>query len=107
MPIYEYRHTDGFEKPCKQEIIEVFQTMSAPEMSICPNCGRSIQKLISMPARHQQHINNTLNEKNIAEKGFSKYVKTEDGKYEKATGPDEAPAVLDKATMAQNLSHLE
>lgn len=107
MPIYEYRHTDGFEEPCKQDILEVFQTMSAPEMSICPNCGKPIQKLISMPARHQQHINNTLNEKNIAEKGFSKYVKTEDGKYEKAAGPAEAPATLDRGTMAENLKHLD
>ena len=107
MPIYEYRHTNGFEEPCNKDILEVFQTMSAPELSICPQCGKPIQKMISMPARHQQHLNNTLNEKNIAEKGFSKYVKTEDGKYEKATGPDEAPAVLDKATMAQNLSHLD
>ena len=59
------------------------------------------------PARHQQHLNNTLNEKNIAEKGFSKYVKTEDGKYEKAAGPAEAPATLDRGTMAENLKHLD
>ena len=107
MPIYEYRHTSQFSEPCKEELIEVFQTMSAPAMSICPKCGTSIQKVISMPARHQQHINNTLNDSNLAKKGFSKYVKTEDGKYEKATGPDEAPATLDKATMAQNLKHLD
>lgn len=107
MPIYEYRHTTGVERPCENELIEVFQTMSAPSLSICPKCGTSIQKIVSMPARHQQHINNTLNDSNLAKKGFSKYVKTEDGKYEKATGPDEAPAILDRGKMAENLKHLD
>ena len=103
MPIYEYEHTEGHSSPCLKDRIEIVQKMSDATLSICPYCAKPIRKLISMPAKHQQAQSNTLSDENIKKQGFTKYEKVGDGLYEKAAGPDEAPDILDKRVMRDNL----
>jgi hypothetical protein len=105
MPIYEYKHVENDVNDC-DEVIEVFQNMSAAPLERCPKCMRAIKKMISVPCKHQDSVKNTLSDSNLSQKGFSKYVKTGDGTYEKMTGPDEAPATLDKKNMKAGLQKM-
>ncbi len=44
MPLYEYEC-----KQCHQRV-EKIQSFSAPEITICPNCGGELERVISAPA---------------------------------------------------------
>ncbi|MCO4782926.1 MAG: hypothetical protein KC646_11435 [Candidatus Cloacimonetes bacterium] len=105
MPIYEYKHTEGFSGDCK-EVQEYFHSIQAKSYTECPKCKHPLQKVISMPAKHAESIKDKMSDKNLSRLGFSKYVKSEDGKYEKASGPSEAPSTLDRDAMKQNLDNM-
>lgn len=95
MPIYEYVHKLRDDSNCL-EFIEVFQQMSEPPLTECPQCGKQILKKISLPGRHQGSVKDRLSDQNLSKHGFSKYVKSSDGSYEKAAGPDDAPSTIYK-----------
>jgi putative FmdB family regulatory protein len=82
---------------------EHVQGMNSPVLTACPECGKPVRRKISLPAKHAKGQGHILSDKNISEKGFSKYVNMGNGRYEKAAGPDEAPDVLDRGVMNQNL----
>ena len=86
MPIYEYQ-TTGEGCPHCQERFEVVQTFSAPALETCPECGGAIAKAFSTPAvQGAGRSAETLSNKGLAEKGFTKYVKAGGGHYEKVAG---------------------
>ena len=105
MPIYEYKHTESYGTDCS-EIQEYFHGISAKSYTECPKCKHPLQKLVSMPARHAESMKDKMSDKNLSRLGFSKYVKSSDGKYEKASGPADAPSTLDRDAMKQNLDKM-
>jgi len=86
MPIYEYQSTQDGCPHCRERF-EVVQTMSAPPIEICPECGGPVAKVFSTPAvQGVGRTDATMSNKNLAEKGFTKYVKAGGGHYEKVAG---------------------
>ena len=91
MPIYEYEADEAGDCAHCAGRFEVVEPISATGLLICPECGRPVHRVISAPAIHGAgRSGEVLSNKNLAEKGFTKYVKAGDGHYEKAagSGPD-------------------
>jgi hypothetical protein len=105
VPIYEYQHMDKVVEGCSENL-ELFQRMCEPPLDECPHCNQPVKKVISLPAHHRTSEGDKLSDANLKRTGFSKYVKSGDGTYEKAAGPDEAPAALDRNALDRNLKGL-
>ena len=90
MPIYEYEAEDGLASPCAEcggGRLEVVQSFAAPTLVACPTCGRAVRRVFSAPAiQGAGRSGETLSNKSLAEKGFTKYVKAGGGSYEKVAG---------------------
>lgn len=91
MPIYEYIGVGG--SCCSQcaERFEVVEPITAAPLAACPACSGPVARVLSAPAIHGAGSSGeTLSNKNLADKGFTKYVKAGGGYYEKAagSGPD-------------------
>jgi putative FmdB family regulatory protein len=83
VPIYEYDHLEAGE--CGR--FEVVQRMADAPLATCPTCGKPVQRAISVPAvLSEGRSGDMLSNKNLAAKGFTKYVKAGDGVYEKTAG---------------------
>lgn len=87
MPIYVYE-TIGGQPP---ERFEFFQKMSDPPLERHPETGQPIRRIPATPSvrgkgRASQSTKKMLSDSNLERLGFSKYVKTDDGKYERAVG---------------------
>jgi putative FmdB family regulatory protein len=79
--IYEYEH-EG--RACRRgKVFEHEQPMSEPALAICPECGRPVKRLISVPSLSFPKSNSQL--KNL---GFSKLVRRDHGVYENVTAQD-------------------
>jgi len=86
MPIYEYEHDAATECP-SGERFEVIEGLSAAPLAVCPACGVAVHRCFSAPrVQGAGRSADTLSNKNLAAKGFTKYVKAGDGHYEKAAG---------------------
>lgn len=88
MPIYVYEEIreDGVEG----ESFEVFQRMSDSPLTHHPETGRPIRRI---PARtaiggvwSDHAMGKSISDDKLAKQGFTKYVKTGDGTYEKTVG---------------------
>ncbi len=101
MPVYEYRHTEGYGEGC-QEVVEIVHSMSEPNYETCPVCHKPIRKMLSR-LNSISSEKDKLSDSNLKRNGFSKYVKSSDGTYEKASGPDDAPSTLDRNAIQANL----
>lgn len=91
MPIYEYKPKG--EQACEYCVngFEIMQTMSEEPLTACPKCGNTIARAFSafaMGGKEKEMMSN----KNLAEKGFTKYEKRGDGYYEKTAG--KGPSVI-------------
>ena len=86
MPTYEYASSDP-ERGCERcrEPFEVKQSMRAKPLSKCPACGRPVERLISRCAINTRSEKSMLSDKNLKEKGFTKLVKEDTGRYRKVT----------------------
>lgn len=88
MPIYLYEVVlpDG----SGGEQFEVFQKMSDDPLTRHPQTGEPVRRVFTEPnaprAWTDRHAAAALSDKNLAAKGFTKYVKTGEGTYEKTTG---------------------
>jgi len=81
MPVYEYQHT---QQPCALgDIFEVQQSIHDPVLTACPECGRSVKKLIS-----RSNISTPRSHAELKDMGFTKLVKRDDGVYENVTARD-------------------
>ncbi|MFQ5807471.1 MAG: FmdB family zinc ribbon protein [Phycisphaerae bacterium] len=86
MPTYEYVATDpkhGCER-CRAPF-EVKQSMHDPPLKKCPQCGGPVERLISRCAISTRSVKSMLSDKNLKEKGFTKLVKEDEGRYRKVT----------------------
>jgi predicted nucleic acid-binding Zn ribbon protein len=88
MPIYVYEivQPDGSDG----ETFEWLQGINEPALTEHPETGVPVRRLITAAnmagAFSDMKATSNLSNKNLAEKGFTKYVKAGDGKYEKAAG---------------------
>jgi hypothetical protein len=88
MPIYVYEVVlpDG----SGGEQFELIESMSAAPLTTRPETGEPVRRVFGMPntprAWTDAHGKAATSDKNLAAKGFTKYVKSGDGTYEKTTG---------------------
>ncbi len=98
MPIYVYEVVtpDGE----SGEIFEVFQSMSEDALTEHPETKSPVRRVILAPhvgGRHSDAADKRmLSDDNLGAKGFTKYVKTGDGQYEKTAG--KGPSSISKDT---------
>jgi predicted nucleic acid-binding Zn ribbon protein len=96
MPVYIYEvvRPDG----SSGDTFEVLQNMNDEPLTVHPETAQPVRRVLTAPnvmgKYSETRISAGLSNKNLAAKGFTKYVKTGDGKYEKATGsgPDRISA---------------
>lgn len=88
MPIYVYETVllDG----SGGEQFEVLQSMSDAALTQHPESGEPVRRVFGAPnaprAWTDSQGNAKISDKNLAAKGFTKYVKTGSGTYEKTAG---------------------
>ena len=84
MPLYKYAHTEEKGPDCMDEF-ENLQDLSEPMLTVCPDCGKPVHRVIGvfLPVKGTRAL---LSNENLTEKGFTKYVKAGDGYYEKTAG---------------------
>ncbi|MDP1561970.1 MAG: FmdB family transcriptional regulator [Pirellulaceae bacterium] len=88
MPIYlyEFIQEDGSDG----ETFEWLQGINEPALTEHPETGVPVRRLLTAAnmagSWTDMKATSKLSNKNLAEKGFTKYVKAGDGKYEKAAG---------------------
>jgi hypothetical protein len=88
--VYEYVLPDG--KAGKQ--FEWRQAMTEPPLQHHPDNGRPVRRVIQPPMIAgkwtERGMKNALSDRSLAAKGFTKYVKSSEGRYEKTagSGPD-------------------
>ena len=97
MPRYEYEIilADGE----TGERFEVWQRMADKPLTHHPETGQPVRRVISAPVipgeRSDMKLSSTLkNDRKLGEMGFTKYVKTSDGTYEKRAG--DGPASISR-----------
>ena len=86
MPIYEYCTADP-KRACEhcRRAFEVRQAMRDEALKKCPECGGPVERLISRCAVNTRSQKSMLSDKNLKEKGFTKLVKEDAGRYRKVT----------------------
>ena len=78
------------------EVFEIMQTMSESALTEHPETGQPVRRVIQAPhvggmwSESSQRAR--MSDRKLAEQGFTKYVKTDTGRYEKTTG--EGPSKL-------------
>ena len=88
MPMYVYEVVlpDG----TGGEQFEVFQKMADAALTKHPETGEPVRRVFTEPnaprAWTDQQGKAAVSDKNLASKGFTKYVKTDNGTYEKTAG---------------------
>jgi hypothetical protein len=88
MPLYVYEVVlpDG----TGGEQFEVLQKMADAALTAHPETGEPVRRVFSEPNAPRAWTDSQgaakLSDKQLAAKGFTKYVKTGDGSYEKTTG---------------------
>jgi hypothetical protein len=88
MPLYVYEVVlpDG----SGGEQFEFLQGMSETPLTAHPDTGEPVRRVFGTPNAPRAWTDSQgsakMSDKNLASKGFTKYVKTGDGSYEKTTG---------------------
>jgi putative FmdB family regulatory protein len=85
MPIYEYAPLSDACDRC-QGRFEVMQSIRDAALTVCPDCGQAVRRMISAPAIASggSHL---LREEHFSKHGFTQYRRVEKGHYEKTAGP--------------------
>ncbi len=84
MPLYLYQviEADGSEG----EIFEIMQGMNDQPLSVHPENGKPIKRIIGLPNGVTRFTSSQLSNKNLDKLGFTKYEKAGGGYYEKTAG---------------------
>jgi hypothetical protein len=88
MPLYVYEVVlpDG----SGGEQFEVLQSMSEAALTAHPETGEPVRRVFGTPNAPRAWTDSqgkaAISDSNLAAKGFTKYVKTDQGTYEKAAG---------------------
>ncbi len=88
MPIYVYESI--VEEGTAAESFEFVQKMSDPPLASHPETGAPIRRVLTSPRIggrwSDSAMNQSITDDNLKRRGFTKYVKTGDGSYEKTLG---------------------
>ncbi len=98
MPIYEYEH---LKKGClRGDVFEIAQSVYDKPLTVCPDCGRPVRRIISRINISMPKTNNELRDL-----GFTKLVRRDDGVYENVTAREGESKVMlrDKPETYPNL----
>ncbi|HXD88305.1 MAG TPA: FmdB family transcriptional regulator [Urbifossiella sp.] len=88
MPLYVYEIVlpDG----SSGDEFEELQSMSEPALTVHPETGQPVRRVFGTPNAPRAWTDSQgkakTSDKNLAAKGFTKYVKSGDGTYEKTAG---------------------
>lgn len=78
MPTYRYEHEEA---PCALgRQFEVEQSMKGPALTVCPQCGGPVFRVMT-----PTFISTPRGDTDLRDKGFMKLVKRGDGSYENVT----------------------
>lgn len=80
MPIYEYQASEKKSCPHCAKRFEVLQKMSDPPLTVCPECGAPVSRLISPPA---VGLSRSGLDDRAKQAGFHKLERRGKGEYEK------------------------
>lgn len=87
MPLYRYQVVTDDDSG---EIFEVVQGMTEAPLTVHPETGVPVRRLFTMANAPKkwtgQNMKANLSDKNLDRMGFTKYVKSDNGKYEKVIG---------------------
>lgn len=88
MPIYEYRPRGIQHCSHCSKGFDLLEKISAAPITQCPQCGASVQRIISAP--NLGRPGPSLKTENLEKHGFTQYRKSRKGEYHKTagTGPD-------------------
>lgn len=88
MPLYVYEIVSPDGSPGDE--FEVLQSMSEPALTVHPDTGAPVRRVFGTPNAPRSWTDSQgkakTSDKNLAAKGFTKYVKSGDGTYEKTAG---------------------
>jgi len=89
MPLYQYEVITDDDSPGQQ--FEIFQSMSEPPLTKHPESGQPVRRVLCAPAIGGKWSDGAMNrsvadDKKLDRLGFTKYVKSGDGIYEKRAG---------------------
>ena len=88
MPFYVYEVI--LEDGEQGQQFEVMQKMSDPALTTHPTTGQPVRRVITAPNIggdwSETRTKNRLSDKNLDRLGFTKYVRSDDGKLEKVAG---------------------
>lgn len=88
MPLYVYQviEPDGSDG----EIFEILQRISDVPLTVHPENGKPVKKILSAPNAVTRYASSNLSNSNLSKLGFTKYEKAGGGFYEKTagSGPD-------------------
>ncbi|GAB4515074.1 MAG: hypothetical protein Tsb0013_19560 [Phycisphaerales bacterium] len=98
MPTYVYEVIRGDDDPREPERFEVVQSMKDDALKVHPETGEPVRRVIlapnvPVPESQQSGAHAVDNDRRLNELGFTKYVKSSDGTYEKRAG--QGPGRLD------------
>jgi hypothetical protein len=100
MPLYVYEHVlpDG----TGGDTFEVLQPMSEPALTAHPETGEPVRRVFGVPNAPggwtESQAKGKISDKNLERLGFTKYVKSDAGKYEKVVG--KGPSKISKGPKA-------
>jgi hypothetical protein len=103
MPLYVYEvvNDDG----SAGERFEVYQNMSDEPLTAHPETGKKVRRVLQPPFIGGQWSDSAMarsvaDDKKLERLGFTKYVKSSDGKYEKVLGSGPKELSRDQAQLA-------
>jgi hypothetical protein len=97
MPLYLYQVIDA--DGTEGEIFEVLQPMRDAALTVHPETGAKVVRVFGTPNAPRtwtdSHAKGATSDKSLERGGFTKYVKSETGKYEKVFGA--GPAKINRS----------
>ena len=82
MPVYVYRVIRDASDPGPEETFEIRQLMSDAPLTKHPRTGEPVERVLCPPNISSSKLGNA----SLNSAGFTKYVKTSDGSYERQAG---------------------
>ncbi|MDR2351914.1 MAG: zinc ribbon domain-containing protein [Deltaproteobacteria bacterium] len=91
MPTYTYQHIDGDAICEKGHTFEWDQVAKDWPLSVCPFCGKPVQRVLGTPLIKTKNFNCELRDK-----GFTKLVRVDEGIFENVTRRDGEAKYFDR-----------
>ena len=93
MPLYDYAPISGRCDKCGGRF-DAYQKLSDEKLTHCPTCNQPCERVISAVALGGKY---STSDAKVKQLGMTKYVKSQDGVYERTVGT-EGPEVIQRKT---------